>query len=141
MGQSIDIDFSKLKPLDPVGDYVNAFKVGQSLKAQAGSNAFAPQPPATAVPPAADPPSPEWLQSLGGAQRLQASQQAEILGTLGQGLANLPYASRGAVLAHLAPVLAARGLPPAAIAAFDPTDANLAEITASARQMQDQLGG
>lgn len=141
MGQSIDIDFSKLKPLDPVGDYVNAFKVGHSLKTQVVSNAFAPRPPATDAPQTADPPSQEWIQSLGGAQRVQASQQAEILGTLGQGLANLPYASRGAVLAHLAPALTARGLPPAAIAAFDPTDENLAEITASARRMQDRLGG
>lgn len=79
------------------------------------------------------------VAALDKAGRGQATQQAEILGSVGAGLAAMPYPQRRTVLDHMMPVLAARGLPPAAVAAFDPTDANLAAAVAQASALGDLL--
>jgi hypothetical protein len=72
-------------------------------------------------------------------QQAAAARRAEILGAIGQGLAGRPYGERRALLAHLTPQLAAGGLPPAAVAGFDPTDANLAGVVAQAAQLRGLL--
>jgi hypothetical protein len=62
--------------------------------------------------------------SLNPEQRAAAPRQAEILSAIGQGLGSRPYGERRAILTHMAPQIVARGMPPDAIASFDPTDAN-----------------
>ena len=58
---------------------------------------------------------------------------------VGLGLKGVPYAERPAVLGHLTPALAARGVPAAAIAGFDPTDDALDAAVASARSLHGML--
>jgi hypothetical protein len=95
------------------------------------------------APAPAAPPDPEALRrqiaALTPPQRAAAGRQAEILGALGQGLAGRPYAERRALLAHLTPALAARGVDPAAITGFDPTDANLAAAVTQAAGLKAML--
>ena len=79
------------------------------------------------------------IASLSPAQRAAAVRQAEILAAVGQGLAGRPYAERRAILAHMAPHLAARGVPPAATATFDPTDDNLAAAVSQAVSLRTRL--
>jgi hypothetical protein len=81
----------------------------------------------------------DQIGRLNPQQKLAAARQAEILSAIGQGLAGRPYGERRAVLAHMAPQLAARGVPPAAIAAFDPSDANLAAALAEAGALRAML--
>jgi hypothetical protein len=81
----------------------------------------------------------DQIARLNPPQRLAAARQAEILSVIGQGLAGRPYGERRAVLAHMAPQLAARGVPPAAIAAFDPSDTNLAAALAEAGALRALL--
>jgi hypothetical protein len=81
----------------------------------------------------------DQIAALNPGQRLAAARQAEILSVIGQGLAGRPYGERRAVLAHMAPQLAARGVPPAAIAAFDPSDTNLAAALAEAGALRALL--
>jgi hypothetical protein len=81
----------------------------------------------------------EQIARLDPQQRDAAARQAEILGAIGQGLAGRPYGERRALLAHMAPQLAARGVPPGAIAAFDPSDANLAAAMAEAGALSRML--
>ena len=73
-------------------------------------------------------------------QKAAAARQAEILSVVGQGLLAYPYGERRAILDHLTPALAARGVAPAMLGAFDPTDANLAEtlgaVTAIRRRLE-----
>ena len=59
-------------------------------------------------------------------QKAAAAKQAELVAVVGRRLASRPYPERRAILAHMAPHLAARGIPPASVTSFDPTDANLA---------------
>jgi hypothetical protein len=83
------------------------------------------------------------VAGLAPGARAAAAGRAEILGAIGQGLAGRPYAERRALLAHLTPQLAARGVPAAAVADFDPTDANLAAVmeqVATARGLLAQTG-
>jgi hypothetical protein len=85
----------------------------------------------------ADPgPVGEQLARLGPERRAFAARQMEMLGAISQGLAGRPYAERRAILAHLAPQLAAQGVPPAILAAFDPTDANLAAAAGEAEAVR-----
>jgi hypothetical protein len=79
------------------------------------------------------------IAGLSPQQKLAALRQAEILSAIGQGLAGRPYGERRAVLAHMAPQLAARGMPPAAVAAFDPSDSNLAAAVAEAGALRGML--
>ena len=90
---------------------------------------------------ASNPTMQDRIAALDNAGRTGAARQAEILGNVGAGLAAMPYAQRRAVLEHMAPALAARGLPMSAIAAFDPTDNNLASVLAQTRSAADLLGG
>lgn len=117
-----------LKQPDYLGTYANAFQVGRALvAAPSGVNALtgSPTPPAASTP----------IETPAAPRRVPAAEQAEVLGGVALGLKSIPYAERGAVLAHLTPALAARGLPPEAIAEFDPSDENLdaamAEIQAA----------
>jgi hypothetical protein len=60
----------------------------------------------------------------------------ELLGAISQGLAGRAYPERRAILMHMAPQLAAQGMPPAILAAFDPTDANLAAAAGEAEAVK-----
>jgi hypothetical protein len=79
------------------------------------------------------------LAALSPDQRAAAAQQAEILAAVGQGLAGRPYAERRAILAHMAPHLAARGVSPEVAAGFDPTDSNLAAAVGQALKLRTLL--
>lgn len=127
MTDGVNINSSALKAPDYLGSYVNAFKVGQALAAApAGVNALTGSPtrPAASTP----------IETVTAPPRDWGAEQAEVLGGVALGLKSIPYADRPAVLAHLTPALAARGLPPQAIAEFDPSDedldATMAEIKA-----------
>ena len=86
---------------------------------------------------AADPgPLGEQLARLGPEQRAFAARQMEMLGAISQGLAGRAYPERRAILRHMAPQLAAQGVPPAILAAFDPTDANLATAAGEAEAVR-----
>jgi hypothetical protein len=80
------------------------------------------------------------LDALSLPQKAAAARQAEILNVVGRGLAAHPYVQRRSILDHLAPALAARGVAPEILRAFDPTDANLIEalgsVTAIGRRLQ-----
>jgi hypothetical protein len=95
-------------------------------------NTFAPQAPSDLD---------HALATLSPDQRAAAARQAEILAAVGQGLAGRPYAERRAILAHMAPHLAARGVPPAVAATFDPTDENLAAAVSQALSLGTRLAG
>jgi len=139
MSDGVNIDFSALKTPDPVGDYANAFAVGRNLAGQQiQGNAL------TAY--GADPTQPLDPRLMAANPDLATSLQdrqtaAEILAAMGQGLRAVPYPARRPVLDHLTPALAARGIDPAAVAAFDPTDANLDAHVAQARVLTAMLGG
>ena len=86
---------------------------------------------------AADPgPLEQQLARLGPVQRAVAARRMEMLGAISQGLAGRAYPERRAILSHMAPQLAAQGVPPAILAAFDPTDANLATAAAEAEAVR-----
>ena len=144
MGQDISVDFGLLgKPPDFVGDYVNAFKVGRDIARQ-GAVDRAGAAPAGAVNPltgraAADPALAARLGAMSPAERVGAGRRADLLAAVGLGLKGVPYKERPAVLAHLTPALTARGVPPEAIAGFDPTDDALDAAVASARLLESSL--
>jgi hypothetical protein len=94
------------------------------------ANAFAPQAPHDFG---------DAIASLSPDQRAAAARQAEILAAVGQGLAGRPYPERQAILAHMAPHLAARGVPPSVTAGFDPTDDNLAAAVSQALSLRARL--
>lgn len=129
---ALDLDFSLLKAPDYVGDYVNAFNAGRLMARQAGVDGAAltptPQPPPASV----------LLSRLSPPQQQAAAGRAEILAALGRGLASRPYDERRAILGYLAPRLGAFG-PPAQIAGFDPTDANLAAVVGQAEGLRALL--
>ncbi len=81
------------------------------------------------------------IRALSPPQRVAAARQAEILSVIGQGLAGYPYAQRRSILDHLAPPLAARGVPPETLRAFDPTDDNLAAALAEVAGIRRRLAG
>ena len=136
MTDGVNVDFGLLgKPPDYAGDYVNAFQAGRKLAGeQVVGNAMAPDPPAGAS-------LADRIAGMSDEARAGAARQAEILGAVAAGLKGHPYTERPALLAHLAPALAARGLPPQAIAAFDPTDDNLDATAASAQALGGMLAG
>ena len=89
---------------------------------------------------AADPgPAAKRLAALGPEQRAATARRMEVLGAISQGLAGRPYGERRAILGHMAPQLAAQGAPPAMIAAFDPTDTNLAAAAREAEAVRGML--
>ncbi len=100
------------------------------------------QAPAQAPSPAGLAASPELegrIAALDPPARLQAAQQAELLAGLAAGLRGQPYAERGRMLIHLAPALAARGIPSSALSGFDPTDAALDAAAAQALALHGKL--
>ncbi len=108
-----------------------------------GPRASAPSQPTTNAMPGTDRAAADLdrrLSALTPPQKAAAARQAEILSVVGQGLAAYPYGERRAILDHLTPALAARGVAPAMLGAFDPTDANLAEtlgaVTAIRRRLE-----
>jgi hypothetical protein len=80
------------------------------------------------------------LALLSPEQRVIAARRMEMLGAISQGLAGRAYPERRAILDHMTPQLAAHGVPPALIAAFDPTDANLAAAAGEAEAVRRLLG-
>ena len=107
-------------PATPAGG-VNAFRPGQA--------------------PASAPDLGQQIAALSPDQRAAAARQAEILAALGQSLAGRPYGERRAILAHMAPHLAVRGVAPATVAGFDPTDSNLAASVGHAVILRGMLTG
>ena len=146
MTNGVNIDWSLVKPADPVGDYANAFNIGRSMAGPPatgnamgggrpmGGNAMAAP---TRPPPMQTPGDP--AVALSPAQRQAASQRVEAIGALASALASRPYEERGAIIAHMAPALTASGLPAAAIGSFDPTDAALEAARAEAEQWRQRL--
>jgi hypothetical protein len=139
MSEPVNIDFSQLKSPDYVGSYVNAFQAGQALAQRTAAGANALTSPAGAGP---DPMSTlrSRIAAMNDAERARAGEQADLLAGVGQGLQSVPYTERAAVLAHLAPALAARGVPAAAMTAFDSTDEALGATVTSARSIGAMLG-
>jgi hypothetical protein len=137
MPDGVNVDFGLLKTPDYVGDYANAFQAGRDLaqqrgQASAAGNAFGPRRMVVGD-------FKEQLAGLGPDARARLAQQADLLGGIGMGLKSVPYPERRPVLAHMTPALATRGVNPGQIAAFDPTDANLDEAIAQARQLTGLL--
>ena len=130
-------------PARALTQHVNAFRAG---RAEAAS---APASPGKA--PAPEPGSPEWesvrerVAGMSDEAKALAARQAEILAVAGQGLAGRPYAERKAIMAHMAPHLAALGVGGenggGPIDAFDPTDGNLAKAVGEAVILRGMLGG
>ncbi|HZL00966.1 MAG TPA: hypothetical protein VFC47_13830 [Caulobacteraceae bacterium] len=136
MSDGVNIDFSALKTPDYVGDYANAFQAGRQL---AGQNIQGNALTGYGADPSRE--TQAAIAAMTPAQRAQGAKSAEILAAMGQGLRAVPYPARRPVLDHLTPALAARGIDPAAVAAFDPTDANLDAHVAQARVLTAMLGG
>jgi hypothetical protein len=141
MTDGVNVDWSLLKSPDYVGDYANAFLVGRQMAC--GPTPAVP-PEVNALNPGAGPsPTPDpWgarLDALSGPDRARAASQAEILVNLGTGLRAYPYGERARILRHLAPALAARGVPGQALADFDPTDQTLDATVGAARALQARL--
>lgn len=131
MTDGVNVDWSLLKPTNPVGDYVNAFAVGRALgRSQAAQNAFSPAPA-----PQPPPPVPEAPPAAPDAPPWEPAARADLIAGIAQGLQGAPYGERRAMLTHLTPALAAHGLPAAAIRDFDPTDANLQAVASQVRSL------
>lgn len=117
-----------------------AFETGRRLAAAqrpAVWNAFAPPPLARAPDP--DSVAMARLDGLSGEARVQAARRTELLVSLASALAGRAYAERRAILDHMAPDLAAQGLPAQMVSAFDPTDENLQAVAEGARQVGARL--
>ena len=132
---STPINALSITALPPAATYANAFRTGQALGHGAppgGANVM------TGIDPSGDGLRGQ-IAALNPDQKTFAARQAEIFGAIGQGLAGLDYGERRAALDHIAPALIARGVPAQAIASFDPTDENLAEIVREARSIGSML--
>ena len=131
---------------------VNAFRAG---RAEAGAS-HGPSGPALRqaldVPPSPElgKGAPDWdavrarIAAMGPDEKALAARQAEILTVAGQGLAGRSYAERKAILAHMAPHLAALGVGSdagaGAAGGFDPSDRNLAQAVGEAVILRGMLG-
>jgi hypothetical protein len=115
----------------PTGAYANAFQTGQALGAGAANAMTGRDRPIDRLS--------DQIAALTPAQRTSAARHAEILGAVGQGLAGLEPSQRRAALDHIAPALVATGVPADAIAAFEPTDENLAAVVGEARSLTKLL--
>jgi hypothetical protein len=134
MTDGVNIDWGLLKPgPDLAGDYANAFRAGRQLAQEQAPGA------PNALTGAAR--LPDTIAAMSPDQKAAGAQRAEMLAAIGAGLAGRPYEERRALLAHLAGPLAARGLAPAAVAGFDPTDDNLAAVIAQAEKVRGLLAG
>ena len=140
MPDGVNINWSLLKTPDYAGDYANAFAVGRQMAQARGEPGAVPASVNAFTAPSAAPAAPTLpedmaahIASLDGPGRARAAEQADLLTSLGTGLRAYPYAQRPRILAHLAPALIARGAPPEALAAFDPTDEALDGVIDQAR--------
>ena len=136
MTDGVDINWGLVKPApDYVGDYQNAFRSARALAGEPmAANAFSPQTPGnTAGPPA--------MAGLDDSARARAAEQMDLVGAIGAGLKSHAYTERRALLDHMTPALAARGVPPGVITAFDPTDENLDAMIADAQGLGAKLTG
>jgi hypothetical protein len=140
MTDGVNVDWGLLKSPDYVGDYANAFTVGRQMAQQQGEAgaASAPANALTATASAGDPLEAQ-IGALDGPGRARAAEQADLLASLGSGLRAYPYAQRPGILAHLAPALAARGVPRQVLARFDPTDEALAAVRGQALALGARL--
>ncbi len=145
MADAVNIDWGLLKPPDYVSDYANAFAAGRQMAQQNPTppsvNAFTTGGAGGAAGPAPAQPDPldDRIGALNPAERARATQQADLLQSLGTGLRAYPYAARPGILAHLAPTLIARGVPAEALAGFDPTDTALNAAVVQARALGARL--
>jgi hypothetical protein len=124
------VDFGALKTPDYLGDYTNAFRVGQGMAGGTKMNAFN-------VNGETDPG--RGIAALAPEARAAAARRAEILAAVGRGLASRPYAERRAIIAHLTPQLVGQGVPAAELVEFDPSDENLAAAVGQASALQAAL--
>ena len=121
-----------------MGDYVNAFKAGRDIARQGAVDKAGRVNAMTGRAPA-DPALGARIAAMSAAEWVGAGRRADLLAAVGLGLKGVPYTVRPAVLAHLTPALAAHGVPPEAIAGFDPTDGALDAAVASARSLEGLL--
>ena len=129
MTLAVNIGDTTVTP-DHVADYVNAFRVGQALT------------PSNSPRPSLDQFTNAVTGRLAlpdGSERDQAARRAELLGAIGAGLSDLPYAQRAPILAHLAPALAGEGIPSNVVMEFDPTDDALVSSVAQAKTASQLL--
>lgn len=98
--------------------YVNAFAAGQAMGKPAADDGVAAR-----------------VAALTPDARARSLRQAELLANVGVGLRGVAYGERRAVLGHIAPALAARGVPAGDIAAFDPTDEAIDAVVAQAARL------
>ncbi|HEY5072070.1 MAG TPA: hypothetical protein VII63_08565 [Caulobacteraceae bacterium] len=143
----MSVDFGLLKPVDYVGDYANAFRVGRALAqpsappAQPGpapqANAFAPPAPGPGVDPAAA------VSAMSGAQRGAAAARAEALAAVFSGLkgASADPQQRLAMARHVAARNPTLGIAPQAIGAGDVSDTALDAHLAQAVSLRVLLQG
>jgi hypothetical protein len=124
------VDFGALKTPDYLGDYTNAFRVGQGMAGGTKMNAFN-------VNGETDPG--RGIAALAPEARAAAARRAEVLAAVGRGLASRPYAERRAIIAHLTPQLVGQGVPAAELVEFDPSDENLAAAVGQASALQAAL--
>jgi len=119
-----------------MSDYENAMTAGPRTAAANQVNAFRAGRAEAAGP---TPGLAGRIAALTPDQKAHAARQAEILVAVGQSVAGRSYAERRAILAHMTPHLAGRGVEPQAVAAFDPTDANLASAVGHAVILRGML--
>ena len=117
------LEWALAKAPDFIGDYVNALQAGRSL--------------ARPTPPPKDPAA--AIAALDAQGRAGAARRAQIVGAVGIALKQAPYFQRRSILAHMAPDLAAHGLAADAVAAFDPTAANIDAQPAIAGSLAQSL--
>lgn len=120
-------------PRHALAPYVNAFRMGRALASEPAA------PPAATQGPAAGDRVAGRVAALTADERASGARQAELLANVGIGLKAVPYAERRAVLGHMTPALAARGVPVGEVAAFDPTDAAIDAVVAQAERLGRML--
>lgn len=79
------------------------------------------------------------INKMDAEQRKVARENAADLGGFAAGIAKVPYEQRKGIIAQAKPILSQRGFTPEQIDAFDPTDANLQALTASAMDLKTAL--
>ena len=124
MTDGINIDYGALKQPDYVGNYVNAFRVGQDLGKQAavqnaGRGSFKDHPDSAKA--LADVQA--QIGAMSEPERLQSQQRNEAIMHVLIGLKSVPQAQRLMVAQHLA--RSSGLLDPAGIAPVDVTDAGI----------------
>ncbi len=125
MTDGVNVDFGLLKPPNYVADYVNAFKVGQSLQQQQALAGAGNPSPAAASADQED--TAASLASMSASQRQQAVGRTEMLASMLAGLrgASTDPMQRLAMARHIAARNPSLGIAPSAVSPADVTDAGL----------------